>query len=234
MIRETEELSARSLICSVAAVFLAACTPKMPEGYKENLFPTGFESGPRPGNYFYSTWFGRHLYSMQEEALWSAELPEGEALVIRLLVLPTFSYPTVVRLNLREDGEGGFVQKDTFGAGGYEAGRIRNQYAGSIPTQDVARFRKVVRDLGFFDGRIANGFDEDVPLVGPNGEPVWGAATDGTTVVLEFKSREDYFVLQRHEAEVRQSSALGMLISEIAQTGGNTPLTPLDVWRPAP
>ena len=225
-------MSLRVLICSLAAVFLAACTPQMPENYKENLFPAEIEREPRRD--FYSNWFGRNLYFMREKALWNADLKDDELLVVRLLILPSVGAGSLVRLNLMEDGKGRFVQKDPSGVLGCQVGWLYDVDAGAIPGQDVKKFQKVVSDLRLFAGGVANGFDETVPYLGGDGKPADLVVLDGTTIVLEFKSRQDYFILQRHEHQVSQSSKLGMLISDVAQAGGQSKLIPYYVWSPRP
>ena len=227
-------MSFRLLIWSLATVFLVACAPQMPDSCKETLVPAEIEREPPREKYFYSNWFGQHLYSMREKALWNAGLKDDEVLVVRLSVLPSHGGGSLVRLSLMDEGKGRFVQKDPSGIFGYEVNWLHDVDAGSISRQEVDNIQKVVSDLRLFEGGIANGFDETVPYLGEDGEPADLVALDGTIIVLEFKSRQDYFVLVRHETEVRRSSRLGKLISDIAQTGGKSPLSSPYVWNPRP
>ncbi len=56
---EEKPLAFRLLNWSFAAVFLVACTPQMPDSYKETLVPAEIEGEPPREKYYYSNWFGQ-------------------------------------------------------------------------------------------------------------------------------------------------------------------------------
>ncbi|TLP61596.1 hypothetical protein FEE96_15275 [Parasedimentitalea maritima] len=204
------------------AVILAGCQTQMPEGFASELFPATANVSENERR-FYGDWFGRHLFAMNEAGLGDAELSTDEVMIIRLLVLPSFDTPTVVRLTLKQDGSGLFVQKTSTGTGGYEPGRLDEVVEGDMSVETGSRIEAMVADFGVFGGALP--FRAENP-----GETV---QLDGTVVALEFRKLDKFVVAQRTELEVQGEPELAKLIAEIAAASGDNPLTK-EIWNPHP
>ena len=90
-----------------------------------NYFPQDAFSSYEVHDKFLSAWFGLHLNSMNEKSLWKLAQEKKDELVARLLYLPTFSRPYVIRVEVEKvDKNGILILKGTDGDGGYHDGRI--------------------------------------------------------------------------------------------------------------
>jgi len=213
------DLFGRIIVC-LTAVILAGCQPQMPKSFASELFPASADVSEHDRSFF-GDWFGRHLFAMNEAVLWNSELSNDDVMIVRLLVLPTFDTPTVIRLSLKQDGSGVFVQKTSTGTGGYEAGRLRDVAEGDVSVETGRRIAAMVTDFGVFGDALP--FRPAKP-----GETV---QVDGTIVGLEFRRRDQFVVAQRSELEVLREPELAKLIAEISAVGGDNPLIK-EIWAP--
>ena len=84
------------------------------------FFPPGVLDESPYLHAFRDTWYVPHLLAMQEQPLYPPD--PNQLTTYRLLHLPTFTHPTVVRVT---DADGWrVVRKQTDGRGGYERGRL--------------------------------------------------------------------------------------------------------------
>ena len=102
---------------------------------------------PRPDFHaFRDRWYVSHLLAMQERPLYPAA-PDPPA-VYRLLFLPTFQQPAVVRLT---ETAGGWraVCKRSDGRGGYSPGRLVGEAERELSRAEAKRFARLLDRVGY-------------------------------------------------------------------------------------
>ena len=134
---------------------------------------------PRPDLHtFLDRWYVSHLLAMEEKPLSPPAAEEPD--VYRLLFLPTFNPPAVVRLT---DAEGVWqaVFKRSDGLGGYAPGRLASESARPLPPKQAAEFGRLLERAGFWEM--------------PSSED--SAGLDGSQAVLEGVCASRYHVVDR-------------------------------------
>ncbi len=192
----------KPIITLVTLILLTTCVASTAEPY----FPRGTWDVDRM--LFYEGWFGGHLRAMREKPLFAgsgANEEDGET-VIRVLILPTFSTPHVIRLTVDTDGEMGFVKKTSSGQGGYDGGVLRTEASGPVAERTAMAILNEVGGAGIWAGRVP---------VEPAQVAAGGTVTvcsDGTQLVFEFARRDTYQIISRHECELEGDDALRNLV----------------------
>lgn len=141
---------------------------------------------------FIQQWFGKHLRSMAEPRLYLDQTVDA----VRLLTLPTFHAPSLVRFN-REPAATRITAKQTDGRGGYGAGRLS-----SSKTIDAA----------------TNLFDETISALTSINfwkRPTLEAAVvkDGTRYVIESWIANKYHVIERASPDRSEREVLNWINS---------------------
>lgn len=159
-------------------------------------FPPGTWSSSEA---FLEGWFGPQLAAMEQEPLWSSRPDAGEDWVLRLLVLPSFTGSTALRVERRHSGEYHWTALRIGGAGGYAPGPPLSKVEGSLPTDISGKLDLALTELGFF-AMAAEVRDSD------------RYCFDGTMYVLEMRRAGDYHAIMRHECEIEGGEPLFRLI----------------------
>jgi len=134
---------------------------------------------PRPDLHaFKHRWYVSYLLAMQERPLHPPE--PGQPSVYRLLFLPTFRQPAVVRLT---EANGGWraVCKRSDGLGGYSAGRLAGEAERGLSRAEAKRFARLLDRVGFWGM--------------PSSED--SAGLDGSQAVMEGARAGHYHVVDR-------------------------------------
>jgi hypothetical protein len=123
-------------------------------------------------------WYAAHLEAMKEAPLYppTADRPD----VYRLLFLPTFHAPAVVRFT-RTDGGWRLVAKGSDGLGGYRPGRLISEVERDLSPGEAAQFDSLLERVGFWKMRSVGG----------------ETGLDGSEAVLEGVRAGRYHVVDR-------------------------------------
>jgi hypothetical protein len=125
---------------------------------------------------FMQQWFGKHLRSMQEARVFS----QIESDTIRLLTLPTFHEPTLIRIQRNEERTTVNVKR-TNGRGGYGPGVVTLDESSKHERGLFEAGSNLLTDMGFWDLPT---LDDAIVL-------------DGTRYVIESRIDGAYHVLER-------------------------------------
>jgi hypothetical protein len=142
------------------------------------FFPPGALADQPELHTFRARWYAPHLLSMQERPLYPLGADEPE--VYRLLFLPTFHEPVVVRLS-EVEGAWRAVCKRSDGRGGYGPGRLTTETERDLSAAQANQFRRLLDRAGFWE------------------MPSWedSAGLDGSQAVLEGVRPGRYHVVDR-------------------------------------
>lgn len=142
------------------------------------FFPTNVLA-PRPDLHaFKDQWYVSHLLAMQEQPLYPPA--PDQTLVYRLLFLPTFRQPAVVRLS-EAGGAWRSVCKQSDGRGGYFPGQLVGEAERELSSAEARQFARLLERVGFWDM--------------PSSEDT--AGLDGSRAVLEGARVGEYHVVDR-------------------------------------
>ena len=155
---------------------------------------------------FHEEWFGKHLAAMGEEPLWSQPLPDQANMVLRVLFLPTFDNPSMMRVTFFRTGNANYVFKQLSGMGGYEPGRLRLETSGGIERRNADKLSGLIAAVAPFSASTPT-----KPKIGQDDV----VCLDGTQVVLEINEGSRYRVLTRHECDLEKDHPIRVLIGEL-------------------
>lgn len=134
---------------------------------------------PRPDLHaFRDRWYVSHLLAMQERPLYPPA-PDRPP-VYRLLFLPTFRQPAVVRL-AEVGGVWRAVCKRSDGRGGYSPGQLAGEAERELARAEAKHFARLLKRVGFWDM--------------PSSEDM--AGLDGSQAVLEGARAGGYHMVDR-------------------------------------
>ena len=132
-------------------------------------FPPGTLAADPSSDRFYDEWFSKHLVALYEPSL-AAKASGRRAHVVRVLLLPTWSGATSLRMVVRPHGGGVLVIRKTSGMAGYEAGHLHSNGHVVLTRRQVARVLTLLAQMDFW-------------IAGPGLNHTRGP--DGTEAVLE-------------------------------------------------
>jgi hypothetical protein len=143
------------------------------------FFPQGTLDDRPDGHAFRVNWYVPHLLSMQEQPLYPAVVDRPA--VYRLLFLPTFGHPVVVRLTEAAGGGWRVVCKRSDGRGGYGPGPLVSQQERDLLPAEARQLGRLLEGAGFW---VTPSFKETEGL-------------DGSQAVLEGVCEGRYHVVDR-------------------------------------
>jgi hypothetical protein len=139
--------------------------------------PNAFDDRPSLHT-FSDRWYVPHLLAMKEQPLYPP-VPD-QPVLYRLLFLPTFEQPSLVRLT-EAVGIWRAVCKRTDGQGGYSPGRLVGEAERELSRADAKRFTRLLDRVAFWEMRS---FEDS-------------AGADGSQAVLEGVKAGKYHVVDR-------------------------------------
>lgn len=142
--------------------------------YPKGTFAGAFEDSEE----FHQNWYGAHLESMGERRLF--DLTDGNFSVYRLLCLPTFTAPFMIRV-LKRWERGELWIKSTDGTGGYGPGRLTVDGLMPLRKQQYRAFERLLNETEFWS----------MSTIGPIG------GYDGTQLIVEGYHEGRYHVVDR-------------------------------------
>jgi hypothetical protein len=164
---------------------------------------------------FYERWFGRHLAAMREPVLWE-EPAEAEGAITRLLFLPSFQRPAMVRVTALPKGEMAYTFKALDGAGGYDPGNLVDNETGQVDPATARDFEGLLEAI--------NPLSPDVPSEIKH--PFRGCF-DGTMVVLEVLQDGQYKAINRHECELSAQDDIRRLVNLLNRISRGRMIAPM-------
>jgi hypothetical protein len=151
-----------------------------PKGNRPGYFPDLSLADELWEHNFYSSWFSRHLWVMQEPSL--LKLAQDNTYHgYRFLWLRTFHQPVSVRLEIHPSGSGILTAKMTSGAGGYDPGELIINDLLEVPTRDVKIFLGYLDKVQFWQ----------------NKEHADASGLDGAQWIIEGVKAQIYHVINR-------------------------------------
>jgi hypothetical protein len=151
------------------------------QGRAINCFPGGIFDKKAETDNFISQWYNKQLKALGEPALYQQETGKDK-LVFRFLWLRTFHNPISIRLEInKNDGSGILYVKVTDGAGGYEPGKIKEDFKKSIPKEEIDKFLKLVKTENYWELPVKGGI----------------TGLDGAQWVVEGSQEGRYHVIDR-------------------------------------
>ncbi len=146
---------------------------------------------------FMQQWFGRHLRSMKEPYLESQPACD----TIRLLTLPTFHEPTLVRVE-RRDSRTVITTKRTDGRGGYGPGRITLNHVSECDATLFAEAQNILKQIDYWN----------LPALDD------ACVRDGTRYVIESNIGGKYHTIERAAPKKDESRLIKWLYSRSTGT----------------
>lgn len=157
-------------------------------------FPVEVKGSPFSGlDEFHCGWFSGHLRSMDEPSLLKRAGAE-DAQVYRLMVLPTFHAPHVMRLEPGGADAWRLLERATDGRGGYDPGRVTFHFSRVLTTDEAAKAEAAVAALDLDAMETEPKLFVTDPVTGDERIIIIG---DGTTLVLEAVRGGRYRVIHR-------------------------------------
>lgn len=150
----------------------------MQQGRTTNFFPPGALDRRPDGHEFRERWYVSHLLAMQERPL--RPPAKDQPRVYRLLYLPTFDQPSVVRVTDR-GGIWKAVFRRTDGRGGYSPGQLTVEKERTLSPAEVEQLGHLLYRAAFWE---MSSFDDSDGL-------------DGSEAVLEAAVAGRYHVVDR-------------------------------------
>lgn len=199
------------------ALFLVVSPPSFSDTV---FFPKG-TWGPPLGAWsaeqrdaFFEDWFGGQLDAMQELPLEEYLRRDDLATVVRLLVLPSFSPATAVRLHVSGKGGMTFEVKQLDGAGGYAPGNLALARDGEVADDDAQFVLDRLRDLDPIGGKTPSETETTMVV---NGRTEVIMCRDGTMFVLEVATPGQFAAIKRHECQLTADDPLELVIERLSR-----------------
>jgi len=117
---------------------------------QESYFPDGiFDQKVETNNFIYQ-WYSKQLKALGEPSLYKQQGDKSKQ-IFRFIWLRTFHNPISIRLEVnKNDGSGTLYVKMLDGAGGYDPGKIKEDFKKHISKEDVNRLIKLLERENFW------------------------------------------------------------------------------------
>ncbi len=166
--------------------FAARAETQRPIYFPFGTWPAEENWSPAELALFKEHWYGNQLFAMNEPSLARSKLADG-SVVVRLLVLPSFTPALAIRVERHADGLAELEATLLNGAGGYEPGEVDQRYSKDLYSSEMDRLTKRMEAMSLMDG---GQLDKNDSL-----------CSDGTMFVLET-ARQAYFrAVDVHECQ---------------------------------
>lgn len=156
---------------------------------------------------FEAKWYGGILKRLDEENLNGRGRDEGTE-VYRVMLLPTWGNPIMVRVEKKQDGFL-LVSKRADGQAGYDPGKVVESKEVQLSAEDARELRQLISDTKFFEMPTKDGI----------------LGLDGDETVFEGVSNGKYHVITRwcatsHEPKKRGLAAFNALCKFLIDKSG--------------
>lgn len=142
---------------------------------------------------FMQQWFGKHLRSMDEPYLHSQSITG----TIRLLTLPTFHEPTLVRVEQHESNTA-ITTKQTDGRGGYGPGRVTLDHVSECDAALFYEAQDLLEEIEYWN----------LPVLDD------ACVLDGTRYVIESNIDGKYHAIERADPKKNERRLIQWLYSQ--------------------
>jgi len=151
---------------------------------------------------FRSDRYSDQLAALQEPSLWEvSKVQKTES--YRFLWLRTFHHPIAIRVDLGADGTAQMTAKMTSGAGGYDPGKLIENWTLTINSGETKRFLGQIEEHNFW-----NLSSDDKVLGGP----------DGARWIIEGIKPGTYHIVDRWSPQDGDVQAIGLfMVNELAK-----------------
>jgi hypothetical protein len=156
---------------------------------------------------FVTDWYSSQLTALQEEPLYSKNLPKGRE-TYRFTWLRSFNRPVALRLDVQPDGSGKFVIKVSDGAGGYKPGKIARNETRDVTVDVVKAVRVQFERAKFFDMPVTTNH----------------RGLDGSEWILEAVVEGRYHLVERWTPREGPVFDIGMQFIELATASDFAPI----------
>ncbi len=191
--RPTNERAGPSQTATIAALGLAivALSAIVGAAVVDNAatpaayFPDLLFDEERDHHQFITEWYSKHLHAMREPSLWTLSRSNRVATVYRLVWLPSFDHPAVIRLV--KSGDGGTLHLRILeGMGGYEPGQLALDRTIPIGPKQWSELELAFAGLQFWT--MPTKLEDD-------------GGSDGDQVILEGVRNGHYHLVDRWEPD---------------------------------
>lgn len=141
-------------------------------------------------NKLHERWLRGQFSAMGEPSLWELSKNGDTATVYRLLQLPSFTPAVGARLVVQADGSGKMIVTKLDGNGSFRPGHPIEKRTTILRVQQVQKFEKLLRNVGFWSNRIGASERTDGKRI--------PRCTDGVSYVFEGKTANNYKMVVRH------------------------------------
>jgi hypothetical protein len=160
----------------------------------------------------YEEWFGGYLAAARESPLWVQRAQTGATESLRVMVMPSWRGPSILRVDMSGDGTARFVFKRLLHEGNGPQG-LAETTAGTVPPALLDDIRIVVDQIAPTTDRTPSQTGECCGF-------------DGTTAVFEFSAGTTYNAMQRWSGQVRAEDPLLRLYANLMRLGPPLPPFP--------
>lgn len=158
-------------------------------------------------------WIGGVLRALQEPFLHDKVWHE-EAEIYRLLVLPTFDHPILVRVTRWPGDKAAATMRSSSGSGGYDPGRLSFERAFVVSSADVHELRNAMKEIDLWSMKTSI---PPTTIEHPDGGVQMIVCADGTTVVIEAVASGNYHIVRRHCDQYEQLRPVVSIFERLAQ-----------------
>jgi len=182
-----------------AGVFACVILATIGLSAQDTYFPKGSLSDNERVDSMRASWFTYQLKALEEPSL--LEAGSNRSLEsYRFVWLRTFHHPIAVRLEIMADGSGKLTTKIGSGSGGYKPGKLIENTSHSVEREQINKFLKQVRRVGFWNLPSS---DENTTMVG----------CDGSRWIIEGVKDAKYHVAQRWTPSKGPVHKLGTMLA---------------------
>jgi hypothetical protein len=136
------------ILCPIYLYYQETAYRNRPVDY--TYFPYNIFSDRKDIHDFAVSWYTKYLKTLKEPSIYKQRDISNKK-VFRFTWLRTFDEPVSIRLEIKPDGSGIIFAKKTYGAGGYEVGRIKKNKKKKITKEKIDEFLKLIEEKNFWD-----------------------------------------------------------------------------------
>jgi MFS family permease len=186
MRRRRARVASVRLMAVMTAVALVTASVASSDFFRRStrFFPDMVFGGEKDDSEFIARWYSAHLAAMGEPSLWMLSRRDSHATIYRLLWLPTFDHPVLVRIERTR--QGAKLRASVLnGMGGYAPGQIAIDRTFSLGADQFRALYRNVEQAAFWDMPTELG----------------ELGLDGDQLIVEGVTAGKYHVVDRWDAD---------------------------------